>query len=458
MLILKILKLNLIKLRLKLEVIKLGNDRYDVAIVGAGPAGSAAAIHLAQNDLSVALIERGKKPGSKNIFGGSIYAKPTTKIIPAFWEKAPLERAIVTDELWMMDRTSAVKVGFTGLNYKKAPYNKFSAIRSKFDPWFAGQAVLEGAKLLTNSLVTELIYEKTGLLKKKVDGVKLDNGEIIYANVVLLAEGANAVLTEKAGLREKLESSSMTLYIKEELALPSKTIESRFNLEAEEGANIGMTGYPTSGITGKGGIWTNKDSLSLIIGGYLDQINSKGASPYQMLNHFKSHPLIKRLIEGAKTISYKAHIIPKGGYENIPKLYDNGLLVAGDAAMMVSGRRGTDLAMLSGLYAAQTIAQARAASDYSVKTLKGYQKKIMSSFFIKNIKSKKDSHKYYQEHPDADFLLAKAANDAAYRFFRVGLESSETKIEEIKEEIFNMQPTKKTLKDLYYGWKGWGIF
>ncbi|AGB41442.1 flavin-dependent dehydrogenase [Halobacteroides halobius DSM 5150] len=436
----------------------MGNDRYDAVVVGAGPAGSSAALKMAENDLSVALIERGKEPGSKNMFGGNIYRKPTAKIIPAFWEEAPLERPLVTDELWMMDKTSAFKVGFTGLEFKKAPYNKFSAIRSQFDKWFAQQAVNEGAHLLTNSLATDLVYHKTGLLNKKVDGIKLDTGEVIYANVVVLAEGANAILTKKAGLRGDLEASSMTLYVKEELALPAKKIEERFKLEPGEGATIGIIGYPTAGVVGKGGIWTNKESLSLIVGGYLNQINNKGLNPYQMLYHFKNHPLIKRLIEGAKPIAYKSHIIPKGGYENIPQLYDDGILVIGDAAMMVSGRRGTDLAMITGLYAAETVAQARAAQDFSAKLLKGYHKRVMNSFFMKNIKKSKSAKKYYKQHPDSDFLIAKAVNDAAYDFFRVQLKSNKEKMNDIQKELLNMQPLKKTITDLYYGWKDWGVF
>ncbi|MCK8817429.1 FAD-dependent oxidoreductase [Natroniella sulfidigena] len=436
----------------------MGNDRYNVIIVGAGPAGSAAAIRLAQNDLSVALIERGEKPGTKTMFGGSIYADPTSRVIPEFWEDAPLERPLVTDEFWLLDRDSAVKVGFTGLKYKRSPYNKFSALRSKFDPWFAQQAVNEGADLMTSTLVKDLVYEKTGLLNKKVAGVKLDSGEVIHSDVVLLAEGASANLTEKAGLRGEIETSSMFLYVKEELALPAEKIESRFNLEPNEGANVGMIGYPTSGIAGKGGLWTNKESISLIVGGYLNQIIKKGASPYQMLSRFKAHPLVSRLIDGAKTVAYKSRIIPKGGYESLPQLYDDGILVAGDAAVMISGRRGTDLAMLTGLYAADIIAQARAAEDYSSRVLKGYDKRVSNSFFMKNIKKGKGGHQYQKDHPDADYLLTKAANDAAYKFFEVGSESSSEKMKKIRQEILDMQPIKKTVKDIYYGLQDWSVF
>ncbi|MBM7624730.1 FAD-dependent oxidoreductase [Sporohalobacter salinus] len=436
----------------------MGNDRYDAVVVGAGPAGSAAAISLAQNNLSVALIERGEKPGSKNMFGGSLSRKPAAEVIPEFWKEAPLERAIVTEELWLMDKTSAVKTGFTGLEFNKSPYNKFSVIRNRFDPWLADQAVKAGAYLMTSTLVEDLVYEKTGLLNKKVSGVELDSGEIIHADVVLLAEGASAALTQEAGLRDEIKPSSLFLYVKEELGLPAETIESRFNLEPGEGANIGMLGYPVSGIIGKGGIWTNQESISIIVGGYLNQITNKGVSPYQLLSRFKEHPLINRLIEGAESIAYKAHTIPKGGYKNLPQLYGDGVLVAGDAAMMITGRRGADLAMLTGLYAAEIIAQARAAQDYSSKILKGYEKRIKNSFFMENIKDRKNRKKYYQNHSDADFLLTKATNDAAYRFFKVGLQSKNDKMKKIKKDFFNMQSTDKIVSDLYHGLRNWGDF
>ncbi|ADL13464.1 FAD-dependent oxidoreductase [Acetohalobium arabaticum] len=436
----------------------MGHDRYDAVVVGAGPAGSAAAMSMAQNNLSVALIERGEQPGSKNMFGGSLSRKPTAEAIPEFWKEAPLERAIVNEELWLMDKTSAVKVGFTGLEFNKSPYNKFSVIRSKFDPWFADQAVKAGAQLMTSTLVEELVYEKTGLLNKKVAGVELDSGEIIHADVVLLAEGASAALTQEAGLREEIKPSSLFLYVKEELGLPAEKIESRFNLEPGEGANIGMLGYPGSGIIGKGGIWTNQESISVVVGGYLNQIINKGVSPYQLLSRFKEHSLISRLLAGAEPIAYKAHTIPKGGYNEIPQLYGDGVLVAGDAAMMVTGRRGADLAILTGLYAAEVIAQARAAQDYSAEILKGYEKRIMNSFFMENIKEHKDRKEYYQNYSDSDFLLTKAANDAAYRFFKVGLQSKKDKMKTIRKDLFNMQPTDKLVSDLYHGLKNWGDF
>jgi electron transfer flavoprotein-quinone oxidoreductase len=436
----------------------MGNDRYNTIIIGAGPAGAAAAYKLAKNNISVLMLERGPFPGSKNMFGGTIYREPTAEIIPAFWEEAPLERPVVSDELWFMDDSSAVKIGFTGLNFAKAPYNKFTALRPKFDKWFAEQAVKKGARLITNTTVKKLVHKSTGRFTKKIDGVVLDNGEQIYSDVVIVAEGALSSFTEEARLRSKIKSNLITLYCKEVLELESEKIEERFSLEKNEGCIIGMIGFPTSGAIGKAAIFTNKDSISLMLGAYLDQIINKGLSPYQLLQRTKDHPLIRRLIQGAKPVEYQAHIIPKSGYKNIPKLYDNGILVVGDAAGMISGRHGTDLAMLTGQYAAETISQAMARNDYSANSLSVYEKKVYSSYFAKDMEASKNSEKYYLEHPDADFLISKALNSASYKFFRVEMMEHKKKVDEIINDFKAMQSPIKTISDVYNGIMHWGVF
>lgn len=431
--------------------VNMGYDRYDVIIVGAGPAGSAAAYLCAENNLSVALMERGELPGSKNMFGGSVYSEMTSLIISDFWESAPLERIVTTELLWFMEPTSAVQVGFTGFDFAKPPYNTFTAIRSRFDRWFAEQAVKKGAHLMNSTLVEDLIYEKIGLTNKKVGGVILDDGTKIYSNIVILAEGAMADLTKKAGMRRKITTDMVTVYVKELLSLPREIIEARFNLDKDEGANIGMIGYPTSGAIGKGGIWTNKDTISLIVGGHLDQLIKKGLSPYQLITRLKKHPKVKRLINGAETVSYMAHIIPKGGYKSIPQLYDNGILIVGDAGMMISGRHGLDNAMLSGKYAAETVIQAKAKGDFDRNSLSTYHKKIMNAFFMKNIEDGKNERKYYIKYPDADFLLSQILNDISYEFFNEAPITNKEKLNQMNKEVKKIQSIYKTLSDLYHG-------
>lgn len=436
----------------------MGNDRFDAIVVGAGPGGSASALTLAQNNMSVLLLERGEFPGAKNVFGGTIYRQPTELLVPAFWNEAPLERPIVSDELWFMDTDSAVKIGFTGLKFAKPPYNKFTVLRSKFDRWFAEKARQAGARLVTNTLVKDIIFENTGLVGKKAAGVLLDSGDRIYSDIIIIAEGASGNLVEKAGLRGKMTPEDITLYVKEILELSPGKIEERFNLEKDEGAILGMVGYPASGAIGKGAIFTNKDSLSIMVGVYLNQIIAKRLNPFLLLERFKKHPLIKRLIEGARTVEFQSHTLPKGGYEQIPQLSAPGILVVGDAALMISGRRGTDLAMLTGKFAGETAAQAKAAQNFSKGLLANYERKVNTSFFMKDMEAGKGSKKYYERYSDADFLLSKAINNSAYEYFTVDLLPFTQKLDKIIGQFKNMQPLPKTISDIYHGYLHWGVF
>ncbi|MGI6704493.1 MAG: FAD-dependent oxidoreductase [Clostridia bacterium] len=437
----------------------MGNDRYNAVVVGAGPAGVTAALSMAKNNLSVALIERGKYPGCKNMTGGTIASMPFSQILPEYWKikDIPLERRIVSDELWLLDNDSAVRMGFTGKKFGMAPYNKHTVLRYKFDRWYADQAIKAGAKLFCSSLAVDLVYHKTGPLAKKVDGVILEGGDVIHADVVILAEGAQAALTQKAGLRKRLKPNEMTLYVKEVLELPAERIEDRFNLERSEGASIGMIGFPTSPGIGKGGIWTNKDSLSVIVGGYLNQISGKGLNPLGLLERFKGHPLVKRLIEGAKPIKYMGHIIPKGGFKKIPTLVDDGIIVVGDAAEMISGRRGMDLAMITGQFAAESVAQACALDRYSRDILASYEERVKGSFFYQNMKKGKSTEAYFNKHQDSDFLITKAMNDFGYKYFEQNLDSDKSNLLKMLEELINMQPLSKSAKDVLFGLQNWGV-
>ncbi|MDN5344583.1 MAG: electron transfer flavoprotein-quinone oxidoreductase [Clostridia bacterium] len=152
-------------------------DSYDAIVVGAGPAGSAAALTMARQGLAVALLERGEYPGSKNVFGGTIYRQPTAEICPAFWHEAPLERAVISDELWLLATDSALRLGYTSQRFGRDPYNKFTVMRSRFDTWLARQAQEAKAILRTRAQVRDFTYDKALVTRGPINGVKLDTGE-----------------------------------------------------------------------------------------------------------------------------------------------------------------------------------------------------------------------------------------------------------------------------------------
>ncbi len=172
------------------------SEHFDVIVVGAGPAGSAAALVAARGGLKVLLIERGEYPGAKNVSGACFYGSAMlNKLIPNWWEQAPVERHVVRRDVVLMSPTTAVSLDFRSASpdYVEPPYNAFTILRPKFDRWFAAQAEAAGAFLLTSTVVDDVIVERG-----KVVGVKVrrDEGEI-RGDVVIACDGANSWLAQQ---------------------------------------------------------------------------------------------------------------------------------------------------------------------------------------------------------------------------------------------------------------------
>src|SRR5581483_3104839 len=98
-------------------------EKFDAIVVGAGPAGSAAAYVMAKAGMEVVLVERGDYPGSKNVWGGVLFREATASVFPEFWDDAPLERPVVDQRLWTMSRDSVVQAGFRTERWARPPYN-----------------------------------------------------------------------------------------------------------------------------------------------------------------------------------------------------------------------------------------------------------------------------------------------------------------------------------------------
>src|SRR3972149_375565 len=206
--------------------------RFDVVVVGAGPAGVSAAYALAQAGFEVAIFERGELPGAKNMFGGVLYGRVLHELIPNFWNVAPVERYIGQRSLALLSAGAAVSLDFRGESFPRPPFNGFTVSRPRFDQWYAQQAVAAGALLIPETVVDDLLWEDgrvAGVLARREDGA-------VRANVVIAADGANSLLAQRAGLRSALQPRDFGLGVKEIIALPRHTIEDRFNLTGDEGA------------------------------------------------------------------------------------------------------------------------------------------------------------------------------------------------------------------------------
>ncbi|GGF67190.1 protein FixC [Azorhizobium oxalatiphilum] len=365
-------------------------EKFDAIVVGAGMAGNAAALTLAQRGLNVLQLERGEYSGSKNVQGAILYADMLEKLIPDFRDEAPLERHLVEQRFWMMDDNSHVGLHYRSEAFNEERANRYTIIRAQFDKWFSSKVKEAGATVLCETTATELVQNDKG----KVIGVRTDRtGGLIHADVVVLAEGVNGLLGTRAELRTRPKPENVALAVKEMHFLPREAIESRFNLKGDEGVVIEAAGTISRGMTGMGFIYANKECVSLGIGCLVSDFQKTGETPYGLLERFKSHPSVAPLIEDSEVKEYAAHLIPEGGYKAIPKLYGDGWVVVGDAAQLNNTihREGSNLAMTSGRIAAEAIFQVKSRKDeMSAKNLSLYKTMLDESFVMKDLKKYKD--------------------------------------------------------------------
>lgn len=415
-------------------------NKTQVIVVGAGPAGISCAITIARAGKEVVLIERGKFSGSKNVFGGAIYAQPTREIFPDFEQSAPLERRNIEHKFALLGEGDG-----TVISYRKNDCVSYSVIRGKFDRWMAEQAKKEGVILVEETVVRELIFEN-GWVK----GVRTELEEY-YADIVVLADGVNSLLAKQIGMRGDLKPEDVALSVKEVIKLPEEVINERFHVNSDEGCIYEIFGGSMSGMLGLGFLYTNKNSVSIGLGVALDELIEKSIKPYDLLNKLKQHPEIAPLLKGGELLEYSAHLIPEGGYRKIPALFGNGVMICGDASMFVNNMHweGTNLAMISGKLAGETAIVALGKGDYSEQVLVRYQEALENSFIIKDLRTYKDLMHTIAERK-ADFLgyYPKKINSFFEMFTSVDSVPKRQKYHKFIKSIFTDRKFSELFKDV----------
>ena len=383
-------------------------EKFDAIVVGAGPAGTIAAYKMAQAGLQVLVLERGKYPGAKNMWGGAFFGPVMEELFPDFWKEAPVERSVSRHAITFLSAKDSLSIDFRSEQLHKN--RGFIVLRAKFDQWLASKAEQAGAIIAAGLAADDLLFEG-----ERVSGVK-SGPEVFPADVVVLADGANSLLAARAGLRKEYTPHDVKQGVKEIIKLPREVIEERFNLKGDEGAALEFIGSCTRGLPGGGFIYTNRESISLGVVVELASIAEKQVKASELIEDFKSHPYIQSLIRGGETLEYSAHLIPVSGVKILPKLAADGVLVTGDAAGLVLGTglilEGANFAMASGLAAAKTIIKAKEKDDFSLGVLRGYEELLNESFVLRELKTFRkaprflENERIYTSYPELACSLA----------------------------------------------------
>jgi electron transfer flavoprotein-quinone oxidoreductase len=431
-------------------------DKFDAIVVGAGPAGASAAAVMARAGLNVVLLERGEYPGAKNVMGGVMYGRMIADVVPDFWNAGPpIERVVADERVWLATPDDVLSIGqkTTHATHADGCPNAFTVLRAKWDPWFAARAEDAGAFLVTSTAAVDVLWNAAG----NVCGVRTgrDDGDL-YADVVVLCDGVNSFLAKRARLEERApEPHHLALGVKEVIGLPSDTVESRFNLEPGQGATIEIYGSVTQGHSGYGFLYTNRESVSIGVGVLVSHLMKSKRTPYDLLEQMKQHPMIRPLIAGGEVIEYSAHAIPEGGYDAMPRLSGGGVLIAGDAAMMVNGlhREGSNLAAAAGRMAGETVIEARARGDYGARSLAAYNAKLEESFVLKDLRKYRHLPSFADRRPELFGIYPRLMNRAVHEMLTVDGVPKRDKQRKIAREFLAARGRWQLLRDLYETWK-----
>jgi electron transfer flavoprotein-quinone oxidoreductase len=390
------------------------SEKFDAIVVGAGPAGCACGYSLAKAGINTLMVERGKFPGAKNMWGGAFYGPVLHRLFPHFWEEAPVERFVFRRKFSLMTGESSLTTEFSSKKFAQVPYDGFTVLRSGFDRWFALKAEQAGAIVAAGLQADDLLRDGG-----RICGIKA-GGDELPADAVIACDGVNSLLAEKAGLREKISPKDVKQGIKEVIELPGEVLEQRFNLKGDEGLAWEFIGTFSKGIPGGAFLYTNKESLSV---GVVLQVNSlaeKHTRANDILDEFKRHPVVVPFLDGGNTVEYSAHLIPVSGKSMMPSLFTDGFLVAGDAAAFVLttglALEGANFSIASGIAAAETVIEAKRKKDFSAASLSRYKELLKRSFVLKDLETYSKAP-HFLENPRIYSLYPELACEFAEKIF-----------------------------------------
>ena len=371
---------------------------YDVVIVGAGPAGLAAAIRLRQlnADLTVAVVEKGSEVGAHILSGAVIDPKGLSELFPDWKARgAPLTTAVTKDRFLALGPMGELDISWLPMPPLMSNHGCYIGSLANLCRWLAGEAEALGVEVYPGMAASEAVYDEAGALKGIVAGVfgiakdghhkgDYQPGLELHGKYVLIAEGARGSLAKQIIARYELdktcEPQKFGIDIKEIWRVP----DAKF----QKGLVQHSFGWPLDNKTGGGSFLYHFDDNQVAVG-YVVHLNyaNPWLSPFDEFQRFKHHPSIAPHLEGGERIAYGARAITEGGYQSAPELtFPGGALIGCSAGFVNVPRiKGSHNAMKSGMLAAEAVVAA-IAEGRSGDRLVAYQKGVETSWIASDLK------------------------------------------------------------------------
>lgn len=389
----------------------------DVVIVGGGPAGMACALRLSQlidahnaahpdqqvSKENIYVLEKSREVGQHCLSGALLDPRSMNELLPGWEKEAPIDAPVTKEAVYYLTRTGKIKAPVTPPPMRD--HGNYVISINRFVKWLGEKVEATGITLFTGFAGAELLIEDG-----KVTGVRTDDkgvdkrgeqksnfepGYDLKTKVLILAEGTRGSLTKQLVGRFDLDQyrnpQTYGVGVKELWEVPSGRIA--------PGEVIYTLGYPLT-FHEYGGAWIYGGKDNIVSLGYVTGLDYEDPriDPQHVLQSFKAHPFIAKLLEGGKMIRYGAKSLPYGGWWALPPLAGDGWMIIGDSAGFLNSQRlkGIHLAIKSGMLAAEAAFQSLVTGDSSKKQLISYPQSVDKSWIREELWPVRNFHQGFE--------------------------------------------------------------